>query len=566
MDTRKTIESLLDSLMMPACIVAPDRSLEYCNCDFLELAGISAGDIGPGTKVDQCLQLSVFRDYDDPVRKAMENRKNIRLREVHGTGANGERLTLCISVIPLSLVGENGQSVALAFSDLTQVADAHRKYEDIYETEKVEREKLAEFNARLNDLVKVKTKELQKAHAELDKELEIAGTVQSGLMPTELPDLLSMRIASAYIPAGKVGGDLYDIILTKDRKVAVVIFDVSGHGVPSALIGAMAKMLFAHHIEKGSTPAEIFTAVNSRLCGYVHTGHYLTAFLGIIDPSNNTMVYSLAGHVRPIVHNPQSGNTRFLKGNGIFVGHPALESLAKYEDNNVAFGRHDKLLLYTDGITEAMNDTGELYGSNRLSEAVEKNGGLDTEEFVSAIVSDSKAFRKGAALSDDFTLLCIEFGFSDEILHESGFTKTDLPAILTCSSDGEIEGVCSVILREMDLHGYPTQYFFRAHLCVHEILSNAVRHGNKSDKSKKTTVLYKVDLDKFSVSVIDEGDGFDTANLPDPLTPENIQKDYGRGLFIVHQYMDEVSFNEKGNRIRITKYLSRGAKNGDSSQ
>jgi serine/threonine-protein kinase RsbW len=87
------------------------------------------------------------------------------------------------------------------------------------------------------------------------------------------------------------------------------------------------------------------------------------------------------------------------------------------------------------------------------------------------------------------------------------------------------------------------------------MISNAIRHGNRYDFDKKVIVLYKVTMEGFSISVIDEGDGFDHKNLPNPLTEENLIKDHGRGLFLVKNYLDEVTFNKKGNRIKATKYL-----------
>ena len=547
------IKKYLDSLLSPACIVDPNLTLKYSNTDFIEMSKISEKDIHNGIHIKECLDLDIFNN--GLIENALKNKKNIKLHNLRGKRSNGERVLLCLSLIPASVLFENTDQGILTFSDLTIEEDMQKKYKDLYEKEKRERETLTEFNLRLNELVDEKTHKLKRVYAELSKELEIARTVQDGLLPKELPNIVSMDIASAYIPTGKVGGDLYDILITKDRKIALLIFDVSGHGVPAALIAAMAKMLFTYYLEKGGSPAQIFSEINLRLCKYIQTGHYITAFLGIIDPSSNTMIYSRAGHSLPIIYRNKSKEISYLHADSIFIGHPSLVDIAKYNEESIDLEWEDKLLLYTDGITESINPDGEMYSLKHLTEIVRKTGDTDPDTFIKKIIEDNEKFRKGYDLEDDFTLLCIQFGCRDEILKMSGFTKKDSPGVVSINTHQEIEGICSIILKELDKKGYPSHHFFQAHLCIHEMLSNAIRHGNKFDADKKVIALYKVTMEALSISVIDEGDGFDYMDLPDPLTEENLIKDHGRGLFLVKNYMDDVTFNKKGNRIMAIKYL-----------
>ncbi|GAI63066.1 unnamed protein product, partial [marine sediment metagenome] len=280
-------------------------------------------------------------------------------QRITGRNSKGKQLSLTISIVPSFLFSPSEDSLIFIFSDSTEEENIQKQYKELYKREKKEREKIEEFNTRLNDLVDNKAKELKEAHQELEKaysalknELEIAKSVQSGLLPDLLPDLPNLKVAGMYIPTDKVGGDMYDILLTKDNKTAVFIFDVSGHGVPSALICVMAKMLFTHHIKNGGRPSEIFSAVNKDICNYIKTGHYLTAFLGIIDHTDNTMIYSQAGHVYPIIYHHKTGKTTFIPGNSVFIGHVALADIATYHDSIVSLEWNDKLLFYTDGLTE----------------------------------------------------------------------------------------------------------------------------------------------------------------------------------------------------------------------
>jgi serine phosphatase RsbU (regulator of sigma subunit)/anti-sigma regulatory factor (Ser/Thr protein kinase) len=424
------------------------------------------------------------------------------------------------------------------------------KYTNLFES-KNELEKLLE--ERSHALVEA-TYKLGRIHSELEDEMETAKRIQEGLMPKELPETVNLRAHAIYIPAGKVGGDLYDIIITPRQKIAILIFDVSGHGIPAALIGAMAKMLFANYIEKTESPAEVFREVNKQLCYFIKTEQYLTAFLGIIDPIKNTMTYSRAGHVPPFVYNSKTMAITKLDSKGFFIGHSALLSMAEYWDQQVQLAPDDKILFYTDGLTEGCSEDGKLYGAERLKDALTRFGPLDIKKLLDKVVEDQTIFRQGTPLRDDFTLLCVEIQDSEYLLTDSGFVREDEPNILLVYILNDIEKVCAIILKEMDKCGYGDKTIKQYKICIFEMLTNAIVHGNQNDRSKKVIVFYKITPISASMSVIDEGRGFDFDNVPDPLSPENRMKDHGRGIFLMRHYFDEVIFNSKGNRVLGRKY------------
>jgi len=420
---------------------------------------------------------------------------------------------------------------------------------------------LAKKELELQSIIEEKTLALKEVtynlgriHSEMEDELETAKRIQEGLMPKELPEMINLKSAAIYIPAGKVGGDLYDILMTPSQKIAVLIFDVSGHGIPAALVGAMAKMLFAHFIEKTESPAEVFRMVNRQLCSFIKTEQYLTAFLGIIDPIKNCMTYSRAGHVPPLVYQPRLGQIRRLDSKGFFIGHAALLNIAEYWEQSISLEPGDKILFYTDGLTEGASPGGELYGSERLKGAYLKFASMDLNNVLHNIVDEQTQFRDGTPLRDDFTLLCIELGNTESLLVDSGFTREDEPSILIVNSFTEIDKTCAAILKEMDKSGFKDKIIKQFKICIFEMLTNAILHGNNSDASKKVIVFYKITPFVATISVKDEGPGFNINDIPDPLLPENRMKDHGRGLFLIRHYLDEVTFNEKGNRITGRKY------------
>jgi len=436
------------------------------------------------------------------------------------------------------------------FSLISSCKRYRDNYTALFEKAKKTEKLLEERSRSVTEL----TYKLGRIHSELDDEMETAKRIQEGLMPKELPEAVNLRATAIYIPAGKVGGDLYDIIITPRQKIAILIFDVSGHGIPAALITAMAKMLFANAIEKSDSPAEVFKEVNKQLCNFIKTEQYLTAFLGVIDPVKNMMTYSRAGHVPPLVFNSKTTSVTKLDSKGFFIGHSALLNIAEYWNHDVQLAPEDKILFYTDGLTEGCSEDGKLYGAERLRDAFIKNGSYDIKLLIDKLVEDQEKFRQGTPLRDDFTLLCVEIQDSTYLLTDSGFTREDEPNILLVSSLNEIEKICSIILRELDKCGYGDKTIKQYKICIFEMITNAILHGNNNEPSKKAVVFYKITPVSASMSVIDEGDGFDYNNLPDPLSPENRMKDHGRGVFLMRHYFDEVLFNTKGNRILGRKY------------
>jgi serine phosphatase RsbU (regulator of sigma subunit)/anti-sigma regulatory factor (Ser/Thr protein kinase) len=437
--------------------------------------------------------------------------------------------------------------------------------------------KLRDDNRRLREdlrtaqaLLDERTKELKGSRHdlsalqhEIDEEMGMAKSVQEGLMPKELPEVINVKLASMYMPTGKVGGDLYDVIITPRQRIAILIFDVSGHGVPAALIGAMAKMLFAHFIEQSESPAQVFRDVNEQLCRFIHTEQYLTAFLGILDPIRNVMTYSRAGHVPPVIFHARSGLLTRLESKGYFIGHSALRDLVDYTEDVVHLEAGDKVLFYTDGLTEGSNPRNVLYGIDRLTSAFAQCGSLEVNSVLESVLEDQTRFRQGFPLRDDFTMLCIELGSSEQLLAESGFSREDEPQLLMASTFNDIEKISSIVLRDMDRCGFKDKEIKQFKICIFEMITNALIHGNRGDASKKVFVFYKVALASATVSVVDEGEGFNYRQLPDPLLPQNRIKDHGRGIFIVRHYMDEVQFNVKGNRILGRKFHRKAVEHGN---
>jgi len=544
---------LVRGLVTPGCVVDPESRILAANDEFLELAGLHDLDTADNPTIGSILSLS--EEFPRLVASCLSQGRSFKIRRMPVRAHADRRLMLDISGLPASFDGRSGPACVLLFADRSGQPlarpDAVLSYindNDVFA------KKADPADIMIPAQEGASEDRLKKAYADMNEELEMARNIQEGLMPGKLPDAINLKSAALYIPAGKVGGDLYDMIITPSQKVAVLIFDVSGHGIPAALIGAMAKMLFTHYLDKSESPAQVFTEVNKRICKFIKSEHYITAFLGIIDPLENTMVYSKAGHVPPLLWHAKTREVSQISARGFFIGHMALSGLAEYGDETIRLEPGDKLLFYTDGLTEGTNPANEMYGMDRLTQAMRQSAGKSPERLLEALLDDQTSFRQGCPLRDDFTMLGVEIGNPDSFLEQSGFGRSDHPNLLVVYTYKSIEEAAGVILREMDRNGFPDKDIKRTKVCIYEMLANAIEHGNTGDETKKTLVAYKVTPEKAAISVIDEGMGFDYSRLPDPLTPENLLKDHGRGLFIIRRYMDQIHFNTRGNRIMAVKF------------
>ncbi len=198
---------------------------------------------------------------------------------------------------------------------------------------------------------------------EVESELATARRIQSSILPLAPPQLPGLRIASRYEPMTAVAGDFYDFLQHREDLLTILVADVSGHGVPAALVASALKICFASQKQDASDPAKILSGLNSMLRPILAT-EYVTASCAAIDLAAKRVTYSGAGHPPALLLHRDAGQVRQLAENGLFIG-PFPQ--ATYSNISVCFGTGDQLLLYTDGITEAVISAGEEFGIERLT-------------------------------------------------------------------------------------------------------------------------------------------------------------------------------------------------------
>lgn len=245
-----------------------------------------------------------------------------------------------------------------------------------------------------------------KAKERMESELKIARTIQMSFLPKRFPpfpDIPSFDLHARLEPAFEVGGDLFDFFLLEDGRLLFLVGDVSGKGVPAALFMAVTKTLVKGIAEQESTPSAILDRVNRELIKDNEAMLFVTMFLAILDHRTGELAYSNAGHNPPVL--VRGGAASWVElPKGLFLG--VMEE-AVYRDAAITLEPGDRLLAYTDGVTEAMDESGALYSSERLLELAPELGSLDPEQACEAVAASVRGYAGKAAQADDITLLAL---------------------------------------------------------------------------------------------------------------------------------------------------------------
>jgi sigma-B regulation protein RsbU (phosphoserine phosphatase) len=245
--------------------------------------------------------------------------------------------------------------------------------------------------------------ELQKKQAEL----MIAADIQKSFLPERIPYLKGFDIAATTIPAKEVGGDFYDFII-QDENLQFVIADVSGKGVPAALFMALTRTIVRACAIPHERAAERLSCANNIVVfdsRSVTSGMFVTLFFASLNQKDRSLVYANAGHNPPLLFRAAARCIEAMEVTGVALG---MRADMEYEQRQLTLESGDILLLYTDGIVEAMNDKEELFGQNRLRSSLAAVTELSAKEILDSILHDLRQFTDGAEQSDDITAIVIK--------------------------------------------------------------------------------------------------------------------------------------------------------------
>jgi sigma-B regulation protein RsbU (phosphoserine phosphatase) len=242
----------------------------------------------------------------------------------------------------------------------------------------------------------------------IQKELEIAQRIQSSILPREIPQLPGLDIAARYLPMSAVAGDFYDFLPAGVNRLGVLVADVTGHGVPAALIASMLKVAFAGQAAHASDPARVLTGLNQALCGKFEE-HFVTAAYLYLDLDAKILRYAGAGHPPILVRTDSNASANAVEKNGLFLG---MFPEAEYTSLEIPLQIGTRCLVYTDGLPESHNASAEEFGVSRCKQFMDSNSQLSASslsEKLLAEISRWSARTPGHLQEDDMTLVVLDF-------------------------------------------------------------------------------------------------------------------------------------------------------------
>ena len=389
--------------------------------------------------------------------------------------------------------------------------------------------------------------EIRKHKDRMQQELNVGRDIQMSMLPVTFPPFpgrSEFSIHALLQPAREVGGDFYDFFFVSDDEICLVLGDVSGKGVPAALFMAVTKTMIKTQAADDSSPASIVTRVNEELSADNPACMFVTLFVAIANVRTGELRFTNAGHNPPYILR-QDGKLDCLdQRHGPIIG--AVEGVA-YREDQVQVGEQDTLLLFTDGVTEAMDTADQLYSEDRL-EKVLKQSDNTPEKLTVAVLAAIEQFATGAEQADDITMLAFRVEQAPE---EVKAVELHLVAAANLS---EIERINSEFTTFVVEHGLAAGIGQKMCIVFDDLLNNIISYGFSDDEDHQIDIDVSVTARQLVVTVADDGVPFNPFDRVGPDTSLSIEdRDIGGlGVLLVTELMDQTHYQRRRDRNVVT--------------
>lgn len=391
----------------------------------------------------------------------------------------------------------------------------------------------------------------------IEQELRVAALIQQTLLPKELPAIAGWGVDAFYRPARAVGGDFYDFIELGEGRLGVIIGDVTDKGVPAALVMATSRSMLRGAAQGNASPAAVLAMVNDNLVPEIPPAMFVTCLYAIVDTGAGEVVFANAGHNLPYVRS--SDGVLELRATGMPLG---LMQGMDYEEKTYRLQHGDVMVLTSDGITEAHNPEGEMYGFDRLMGQVAKK--TKGDDLVASLVGDLERWTgPGAEQEDDITLVVVRRTASAQqsaSAFEDSPEERRLVSFRLPSIEGNERLAIEAVVDAVAPLGLSPTRLERLKTAVGETVMNAIEHGNRNDPALDVGVEVTSTLASLKVTVSDLGGD---SEIPEAEAPDieakmaGEQTPRGWGLFLVSEMVDEVRRSTDNGRHVVELVMNR---------
>jgi len=398
---------------------------------------------------------------------------------------------------------------------------------------------------------------LQQTTAEKEKiesELSIAHTIQMGMLPREFPMRSEFELFAVLDSARAVGGDLYDFFFIDQDHMFISVGDVSGKGIPASLFMTVVRTLYRSRTMDGQPMHQIMSHINKELCKDNPNVMFVTMVSGIINLKTGLVELCNAGHNPPLIMDREGEVRRLNLFSAIPLG---IEEYHGYKTEVVQMNPGDRLVLYTDGVTEALNANNELYSENRLIEELKVNKSGDVPTLVKAIVDSIYKFAKGQEQADDITMLIL--GYQKSSSHIEAPTKMKQLQVLNKLEElHKIVETMEEISKDWNISSKANM---EINLVLEELFTNIVFYAfpdNREHQIDLTFSLFESGI--LQITLVDDGRYFDLMEAAEEVKIDAAleeRKVGGLGIHFVKQMVDEMNYERKAgkNIVTLTKKI-----------
>jgi anti-sigma regulatory factor (Ser/Thr protein kinase) len=374
----------------------------------------------------------------------------------------------------------------------------------------------------------------------IEQELRVARLIQQTFLPRSAPELGSYHIASYYRPAREVSGDFYDFLELEDGRLGLIVGDASGKGIPAAMVMANTRSVLRTVAQGGDiAPGQVLEEANEILYPDIPPNMFVTCFYGVLDPSSDTFTYANAGHDLPYLQ--RNGDAEELRARGMPLG---LMPGMSYEEREVVVDAGESVLFYSDGLVEAHDPQGEMFGFPRLRRLVAEH---DEEEhsLVDFLLEELYTFvAEGWEQEDDITLVTLG-KIGGTLTAPSSGARRMISELSLPSEPGNERQATEEVARAVSGLGLPERTLERLKTAVAEATMNAMEHGNRFDPDVPVKIQVWLLEESLLVRIIDRGGGPppspNATEVPDlEAKLKGMQTPRGWGLFLIKNMVDEV--------------------------